>query len=369
MADRVLTPRQLNRATLARQMLLGRESCSIPEAIERLAGLQAQVASPPYVGLWTRLLDFRRASLTELLERRQVVRAPLMRSTLHLTTARDYLHMRPALQPALTRALRAFFGERVRGLDIERLVIAARAYTEEAPRTFAELRAQLREIEPDRDPAALAYAVRTYLPLVQTPTGGAWGFGGSPAYALAEPWLGGTLAEPRQSLRHLVRRYLAAFGPATVKDVQAWSGMIGLSDEIDVFKSELDSYQDERGNELLDLTGMPRPPEDIPAPPRFLPEYDNLMLAHADRRRVIADAHRPRVFLPAGRVRATFLIDGFVRGTWKIEKSRRMAALVIEPFEPLAESVREALVEEGSRLVRFSEDRAEVFDVRFATSD
>ncbi len=177
MAVRVLTLREHNRATLARQMLLEREAMPIPEAVGRLVGLQAQVPNPPYIGLWTRLRDFRREYLTAAMERREVVRAPLMRSTLHLMTADDYLLLRPALQPALTRALGSFFGKQVRDLDVDRLVAAAWRHLEEGPRTFAELREELSDLEPDRDPAAVAYAVRTYIPLVQVPPGGTWGSG------------------------------------------------------------------------------------------------------------------------------------------------------------------------------------------------
>jgi len=184
-ADRVLTLRELNRATLARQMLLEREELPGLQAVERLADLQAQVPSPPYVGLWTRLRDFSRDELTRLMEERRIVRATLMRATLHLMTADDYLLLRPALQPALTRSMNSTTGKRVEGLDVDRLVGAARAYFEEEPRTFADLRPLLSELEPDRDPSALAYAVRTHLPLVQVPSGGAWGYSGKAPFTTA----------------------------------------------------------------------------------------------------------------------------------------------------------------------------------------
>ena len=364
-ADRVLTLRELNRATLARQMLLDRESLPVSDAVERLVGLQAQVPNPPYIGLWTRLQDFRRDDLTRLLEQREVVRATLMRATLHLMTAGDYLLLRPALQPALTRSLRSIGGKRLEGLDLDRLVAAARTSVEEAPRTFTELRGLLSGLEPDRDPSALAYLVRTHLPLVQAPPGGVWGTGGSPTHALAESWLGAPLADPKESLRALLLRYLAAFGPGSVRDIQTWSGLVRLKDPIEELKPELRIFRDENGNELLDLPDAPLPPADAPAPPRFVPEYDNLVLAHADRTRVISDEHRSRVFLSAARVRATFLLDGFVGGTWKIEKIKGAATLVIEPFEPLPEAARDALLEEGERLIRFVEDAAEAFEVRF----
>ena len=220
--DRVLTLRELNRATLARQMLLDRELLSVRDAVERLVGLQAQLPNPPYIGLWTRLRDFQRDDLTRLLEQREVVRATLMRATLHLTTAGDYLLLRPALQPALTRSLRSIAGKRLEGLDLDRLVAAARTSVEKAPRTFTELRSLLSGLEPDRDPSALAYLVHTHLPLVQVPPGGTWGTGGSPSHALAESWLDERLAAPNESLHALLLQYLAAFGPASVKDLQIW---------------------------------------------------------------------------------------------------------------------------------------------------
>ncbi len=366
MAERILTLRELNRATLSRQLLLDRASLPALDAIERLVGLQAQVVNPPYIGLWTRLRDFHRADLTWLLEQRQVVRATMMRSTLHLMTADDYLLLRPLLQPALTRALHAFFAKQAMGIDVNPFISAARAYVEEQPRTFVELRAKLTELFPHTDPALMAYIVRTHVPLVQTPPGGVWGFAGSPAHALAESWLGRPLTVSA-NLRPLVLRYLAAFGPATVRDIQAWSGMVRLSGALHELKPELRLFRDESGNELFDLPDAVLPDEDSPALPRFLPEFDNLLLSHTERRRVIADRDRSAVFLTVGRVRATFLIDGFVRGTWKIEKASDTATLIIEPFESLSQKMRDALIEEGEQLLRFVEDRAEAFDIRFAT--
>jgi hypothetical protein len=289
-----------------------------------------------------------------------------MRATLHLMTAGDYLLLRPALQPALARSLRSIAGKRLEGLELDQLVAAAQASVEEAPRTFTQLRGLLSGLEPDRDPPAMAYLVRTRLPLVQVPPGGTWRTGGSPTYALVESWLGAPLAAPKESLRALLLRYLAAFGPASVKDIQTWSGLVWLKEPIEELKPELRIFRDENGNELLDLPDTPLPPADAPAPPRFVPEYDNLVLAHANRTRVIANEHRSRVFLSAARVRATFLLDGFVGGTWKIEKTKGAATLVIEPFEPVSEAARDALVEEGERMIRFVEDGAEAFEIRLS---
>ncbi len=367
MVERILTLRELNRATLARQLLLERSSLSALEAVEQLAGLQAQVPNPPYIGLWSRLHDFRREKLMGLMDQRQVVRATMMRSTLHLVTGEDYLWLRPLLQPALTRALHAFFAKQAKGVDVQPFVEAARAYMEEQPRTFVELRAHLTSLFPDTDPALMAYIVRTHLPLVQIPPGGVWGFGGSPAHMLAEEWLGRPLCTS-EDMRPLIMRYLAAFGPATVRDIQAWSGLVKLSGAVNALRSELHVFRDEAGNELFDVPDAPLPAENTPVPVRFLPEFDNLILSHFDRRRVIADTVRSSVFLSAGRVRATFLVDGFVCGTWKVEKDGGTAILVIEPFEPLEKAVRDALSEEGERLIRFMEDRTGAFDVRFVSS-
>lgn len=364
MAERVLTLRELNRTLLARQLLLERENLAIESAVERLVGLQAQVTNPPYIGLWTRLPDFRRADLTRLMEQKQIVRATFLRSTIHLLTAQDYLLLWPTLQPALARALNAFFGPRAKGLDIEKLVEAAKAFIDEKPRTFTQLRALLSSIEPEREPEALAYAVRTHLPLVQVPPGGTWGYGGNITYATVEPWLGKPVASS-QNLPTLILRYLAACGPATVMDVQKWSGLVRLKDAMEELKPQLRSFRDEQGNELFDLPDGLLFAADTPAPVRFVPEYDNLVLSHANRTRIIADEYRSKVFLSAARVRATFLVDGFVRGAWQIEKTASSATLIIEPFAPLSKEDCDALSEEGERLIRFVEDRAATFKVTF----
>lgn len=365
MEDRILTRRQLNRALLARQLLLERAEVSILEAVERLAGLQSQIPNPPYIGLWTRLRNFQRDDLTQLIAQQKIVRTAMMRSTLHLVTAADHQRFRPTIQPALSRALNAFFGQRAKGLDIEKLVAAARPFLEEKPRTMGELGKRLSEIEPERDADAMNYAVRTFLPLVQVHPGGTWG-SGSAAYTTAELWFDPVDSE---DLRGLLFRYLAAFGPASVMDFQTWTGMTNLKADLEQFKPELHIFRDEQGKELFDLPGMPLPPEDAPAPLRFIPEYDNLLIGHADRARVIADEFRPKVFLSAGRVRSTFLVDGFVRGAWKIERAKKSAALIIEPFADLTDSDRAGLIEEGERLLRFIEDKAETFEVRFVDAD
>src|SRR5579875_859365 len=364
MPEHTLTRHELNRALLARQMLLQRETLSSLAAIERLVGMQAQTANAPYIGLWSRLQGFQRDNLSQLLRERQVVRATLMRSTLHLFAADDYIAFRHTLQPALTRALGAFFGQRAKKLDIPGIVAVAHASVAEQPRTFVELRATLSKRFPDTEPELLAYLVRTHLPLVQVPPAGLWGMGGSPAHALAEDWLGSPL-EKEDKTNLLIRRYLAAFGPAAAAAAQAWSGLTRLRSAFMALRPELVVYRDERGADLFDLPDAPLPSPEITAPVRFLPEFDNLILSHADRTRVIADEHRSRIFLSVGRVRATFLVDGFVACAWKTERERATARLIMEPFNSLPAEAQEALAEEGAQLLRFIEPDATTYDTQF----
>ena len=367
----VLGLRALNRATLERQMLLRRRKLPAVEAVEHLVGMQAQAPNPPYVGLWTRLAGFHHDELAHLILDRRAVRIALMRNTVHLVTARDCLTLRPLVQPVFGRGLYANRAHRsgIEGVDIEALVAAGRALLEERPRTAKELGELLREQWSDRDPAALARAIRHLVPLVQVPPRGIWGKSGRAAHTTAEAWLGRPL-DPDPSLDEMIVRYLGAFGPATVKDVQTWSGLTRLGEVTDRLRPRLRIFRDEHGNELFDLPDAPRPGPNTPSSPRFLPEFDNLILSHADRTRVIANDHRKAIASKNGMVPATVLVDGFVRGTWKTERTRGKATLVIEPFEPLAKKDRDALSEEGERLIRFmaEPEGAEAFEVRFAES-
>ena len=359
-----LTRRQLNRATLARQLLLERHPISAVEAVERLCGLQAQEAKPPYIGLWTRLEAFRGEELSEALRAREVVRATLMRATLHLMSARDYAALRASLAPALTQAM-GVLGARADGLEVEKVLPAARDLLEEQPRTFNELRALLAEAFPRVNDRALGYSVRLQLPLVMVPTESRWGFPSVADFALANAWLGEPLATD-DSPEPLVLRYLASFGPATAADAQTWSGLKGIKPVLERLRPQLRVFRDERGRELFDLPAAPRPDDDVPAPPRFLPEFDNLVLSHADRTRVLADEHRGAVVTKNLRVRATFLWDGFVAGTWAAERKKAMATLLLTPFEALSKTAVKALAIEGEALLRFLEEDATSFDVRLA---
>lgn len=365
MTPPTLTSRELNRAILARQMLLERSATPVVDAIGHLVGLQAQAPREPYVGLWTRLRDFGREDLTRLLEQRQVVKATMMRGTLHIATADDYLRLRPELQPMLTRAYHSILKDRTKGIEVDRLVSAARAYVEEKPRTFTEIRDMLADRQPGNDARAMGFAVRMHLPLVQVPDASEWGFPSDPVHANAETWLGTRLPDPAGP-RELILRYLAAFGPATVAAIQAWSGLNAIRPVVDELKPILRVFRDERGRELLDIPDAPTPPADTPAPPRFLPEYDNLVMSHVERGRVAPDEYRRLVSLPGLRIQSTILVDGYVRGAWKIERSKRAAALVIEPFEPLPADTRDSLGVEGERLMRFVLGDAGRFEIRFA---
>lgn len=367
MTDRILTLRELNRATLARQMLLSRQNIPVLEAVEHLVGMQAQAPNPPYVGLWTRLENFDPDELSRLILDRRAVRIALMRNTVHLVSARDCLKLRPLMQPVLDRGLYAnrTHREELEEVNVEALATTGRALLEERPRTAGELGALLRERWPDHAPASLARAARHLLPLVQVPPRGVWGKSGQTTHTTAETWLGRPL-DPNPSLDEMVVRYLRAFGPASVKDIQTWSGLTRLGKVVTRLRPRLVVFRDERGRELLDLPDALRPGSDVPSPPRFLPAFDNLILSHADRTRVIADEYRKAIASKNGMVPATFLIDGFARGMWRTERSRGKATLVIEPFETLPKRDCTALTEEGERLVRFVDDGAKHYEVRFA---
>lgn len=362
----VLGQRALNRTLLERQFLLRRSKLPALKVVEHLVGLQAQAANAPYYGLWTRLQDFRQEELSTLLIDKQVVRIVVMRGTLHLVTARDALRLRPLVQPLLDRVLKTSspFGRKLTGLDLGALERVGRALIEEQPLTYTELGEKLAERWPDRAPTALAQALRLLAPLVQVPPRGVWGVGGQARSTTVEHWLGQQL-DADASVEDMVRRYLAAFGPASVMDVQAWSGLTRLGDVLERLRPELCTFRDEQGRELFDLPDAPRPDADTPAPVRFLAEFDNLLLSHADRTRVISDEDRQRTITPNGIVPGGFLVDGFFRGTWKLQQGRGTATLVVEPFRRLSARERAEVTEEGARLLAFAAADAARQDLRF----
>ncbi|HYJ70399.1 MAG TPA: winged helix DNA-binding domain-containing protein [Nocardioidaceae bacterium] len=348
-----LSRRALNRALLARQLLLDRRSMSAYDAIEHLVGMQGQAPLAPYIGLWSRLADFETGELASLLLERRAVRTSLMRGTIHLVTDRDALTLRPLLQPALDR----YHGRMVDHVDVAPVLAYARELVEARPHTPAELRAALRQRWPDADVGTLALVAHLRLGLVQVPPRGVWGRTGRPALTTLETWLGRPL-DASPSLNRLVLRYLAAFGPATVQDVQAWCGRTRLSEVVERLRLSLRVLRSDDGVDLYDLPDAPRPDPDAPAPVRFLPEYDNVLLSHKDRRRVVPKGRR--VPLPPGNGAAagTVLIDGWYAADWRFDGSD----LVVQPFESPSPSAVDAIEAEGRSLVRFV--RGEVGEVR-----
>jgi Winged helix DNA-binding domain len=350
----VLTPRALNRALLARQLLLERTSRTPLEVVEHLVGLQAQDPKAPYYGLWTRIADFDPEALSQLLLDRAVVRVALMRSTIHLVSGRDALALRPLVQPLIERATETNWGAGVAGVDRAALAAAGRALVDEEPQTFAQLGEQLSARWPGADPKALAQHVRALVCLVQVPPRGLWGRGGAAAHTSAEAWLDGVEA-PAPSAADVVRRYLAAFGPAGVADVQKWSGLTRLAPAVEALRPELVSFSDEAGRELFDLPGAPRPGPATPVPLRFVAPFDNVLLSHVDTTRILPAEHKGRVMTQNGLVTGTYLVDGFVQGAWKLQTAgKRSATLTVTPYGKTTRKTRTELIREGERLLAFA---------------
>jgi hypothetical protein len=358
-----LSLRQLNRATLARQMLLARVDENAATAIERLCGMQAQDPGPPFAGLWTRLRSFQRTELHRALHERAVVRGTLMRGTLHLFSAADYIAFRTSLQPMLSQFLRTI--SPLPGAPVADIVAMAREMLHARPRTFRELRAVLDRAFPDTDDRALGLIVRMNVPLVMIPTEVRWGFPGDSRFGLAEEWLRRPLAPPAAP-EPLIRRYLAAFGPARAADIQQWSGLTRLEPALQAMRPHLAAFRDDRGHILFDLPEAPRPAAETIAPPRFLPPFDNLLLSHGDRRRILTEDHRRIVFAARnGRIPGTFLVDGFVAGIWRADRTRGVASLTLQPFSALEKRTMTALTDEGEALLRFLEENAARHEVRW----
>lgn len=360
-----LSRRQLNRTLLRRQFLDVLSALPVTDAVERVAGMQAQVPKDPYIGLLARMQLLRPGDLGNEIAERRLVRVALMRSTIHLVTAADCWAFRPAVQPALDRELRtvATWARPLEGVDVTAVVAAARALLCGQPMTNAELGARLQERWPDRDGRALAYAVRNLEPLVQVPPRGLWGVPGQPRHATARDWLGGAPArwppaDPRPGLEAMIARYLAAFGPATVRDIQAWAGVTRLAEVVEGMRARLARYAGEDGRELWDVPDAGLADEGSPARVRLLPEYDNAVLGYADRSRVLPDgvtftsyAARLR---PRSVVRGGILLDGLVKGTWSAAATEGGGhVLHADPFGRFGPAEADAVEEECWRLLAF----------------
>lgn len=362
MTAEVLSARALNRATLARQLLRRRAPVAPWDAIEWLAGVPARESNAPYIALWSRLEGFHREKLSFAIEERRVVRATLMRGVPHLVTAADYRLWWRALQPALEQGYRSTHGRGTPSIDIARVVAAAREFLSGEPRPVAELGAFLRMVEPAVEESRLLDAVRAHLPIVQVPPCGLWDVEERPVFALAPEWLGTGFAPPAEGLGHLIVRFLGAFGPASVSEIEAWSGTAGLGDVLTALRPGLQLFRDEAGHTLYDLPEAARPYEEIDLPPRFLPANDALL--HAGRQHVLPSRHRHRLMRDDGWMLPAVLLDGEVGGTWEIERSGATATLWVRPFERINSMLQAALLDESEALVRFVADDAERFDVR-----
>lgn len=332
----------LNRALIERQMLRERADDSALATIEHLFGIQAQEPKSPYIGLWTRIQDFRPQELEDLLTSRQAVRLLLMRGTIHLVSAQDALGLRPHTQLKLDRELTSGpFAKRLQGLDFDEVAEAGRKILDHTPQGTADAGKQLKERWPDREHTVLGNALRNKLALVQLPPRGLWHQSGRAVCTTVENWLG----RPQQAMpmEELVLRYLRAFGPSTVMDAQQWSGLTRLAATFEVLRPQLVTFRNEAGKELFDLPDAPRPDPETPVPVRLLPEFDNILLAHADRRRVIAD---DRLGVVIGG-KPTVLVDGFVVATWSVGKDKRVT---VDYIDNLPQSRQKAVAEECDRL-------------------
>ncbi|RLL69481.1 winged helix DNA-binding domain-containing protein [Streptomyces sp. Z26] len=369
-----LSTRTLNRATLARQLLLRRADMDAAEAVEHLVGLQTQVPGNHYTALWSRLAGFDAEDFSRRFAEREFVRLSMMRCTLHTVTARDALALRPLVQAPQDRSLKSSFGGRLAGVDPEAVAVRSRELLEERPLGTGELGELLAAEWPDTPPRALGMVARHLLPLVQVPPRGLWRTGGAARHTTAEHWLGAPLAgsgdsRVRPDPDAFVLRYLAAFGPASVRDAQTWSGLTRLREVVERHRPELAVFRDGSGTELYDLPDAPRPDADVPAPPRFLPEFDNVFIGHKDRSRVVARDDL-RLFWTGYAAKPVFLSDGFLRGTWRIDTDagtatgRERAVLALKPFAPLPRAGRDELAAEGTALLAFHAPGAD-HDVRW----
>jgi hypothetical protein len=339
--------RELNRALLARQLLLERKRLEPLDTVERLVGLQAQVPRDPYVGLWSRVHRFRAEDLSGAIERRDAVRMPFLRATLHLVTRRDALALRPVVDAVLDRSLHSQspFGRAIEGVDVRELTAFASAILADQPRTRAQLGPLLAERWPGYDGPSLAYACTYLLHLVQVTPRGLWNRNGPAAFTTLESWLG---EQPTRDAApdDMVLRYLAAFGPATAADVRTWSGLSGTAEVLDRLRPTLRILKNDAGRELFDVPRAPLPGPDVPAPIRFLPEYDNAVLSHADRSRIVSAETKAWAEVGWGLV----LVDGFTAARWRAFSGRR-TRLRVEPFRNLTTPERHEVEQEARRLV------------------
>lgn len=333
-------------------MLLERSTLPLLAVVEQHVGLQGQVANAPYLALWTRVQGFRFDDLTRLIESRRLVRAATLRGTLFLMSARDLIAWRMTFDALMRRALQTSHGRGLEGLDVDEVCVAARQLLSNGPLTYAELGQGLRERWPEHDPGNLSQVARCLDAMVQVPPAGTWNWTRPAPVTPAASWLHKPL-KPAARPDKLLLRYLGAFGPASLQDMATWSGLTGLREALERLRPKLLVLCDDRGRELFDLPDAPRPDEDTPAPVRLLAPFDNLVLSHEDRRRVVADHHRPLISTANGLFASTFLVDGMVSGMWKLEQAKvgGKATVSFQPFVRLDKTVRHELEVEANLLL------------------
>ncbi|MGK3203474.1 winged helix DNA-binding domain-containing protein [Amycolatopsis sp. MEPSY49] len=349
----VLGTEALNRATLARQLLLDRADLPVHDAVAHLGGLQAQEPQEPFTGLWSRLRNFAPAALSGLLTGRRVVRTHLMRRTVHLLTADDVLAWRARFDAMLRQRVLGVYRRELDGVDLDELAEAGHAVLADGePRSMGDLARAVAPRWPEAGPRPLGeMLVAALIPVAQLPPRGLWRVKAGVRNLPLSTWLGRDVdpLDPDDAVgRALVRRYLAAYGPAATADLRAWSGLAGLPAAVKAVRDELVVFRDERGRELLDLPDAPRPDPGTPAPVRFLPAFDNAILGYDDRTRVIDDAHRG-LSVAGERV---VLVGGRVSATWTVEDD----TVTVRPLRKLTKTEGRELVAEGSELAAFLSD-------------
>jgi hypothetical protein len=367
--EEILGRRGLNRALLERQFLLRRADVTVREVVERLVALQAQDTMSPYHGLWSRIQGFDPHELGRMLTDREAVRLTLLRGTVHLVTVPDALLIRPLVQGVIERSHSGAFRRRMAGADPGELERAVREMLDGEALGARELGRRLVARGIGSDAEAIGYATRVYAPLVQIPPRGVWGKTGQVRYATLEAWTGQQL-EADPSIDALVLRYLAGFGPASVRDMQNWSGLTKLAEAFERLRPRLVTFRDEAGRELFDLPDAPRPDPDTAAPVRLLGEYDNVLLGHADRSRIVPEGYPWEVMLRHGRFVNNLLVDGMLRASWWIKRDgKRSATLGIRPFGELTNAEREEVAAEAERMLELVAPEAEAREVRFEPAE
>jgi hypothetical protein len=365
MAERVLTQRELNRALLARQLLLERSTLPVTRALEQLAGLQTQYAPSAYIRLWSSLERFELADLTRALERKRAVQATLMRSTIHVVSPRDYWLFSEGIGPSRQEWWLRTNRKQVGDAEVDLDAIAVQLRSELEGRTWHR-----REVDELLRSHGGSIWSGAWVELVRVPPSGTWERRRADLFRLASEWIGPSDADEQQGIEHLVRRYLQGFGPARLADAADWAGVPTAKLRAAADRLRLRTFRDEEGKELLDLPRAPRPSGDVPAPVRFLPTWDATLLVHARRTQILPEEYRPELFnTKTPHSFATFLVDGAVAGKWRVERTKEKATLLFEPFEPLPRAAERELRDEGERLVRFHEPDAVSYAVRRAGSE